>query len=86
MFAVTTFLNGRSPPSPDERVAMYLSAFKASSPRTAYSTSRTAGLMLEVDKAFCLDPFDFDMVVVVVNARELIQLGVRIQRSVGIDR
>jgi len=84
MLAVTTFLNGRSPPSPDERVAMYLSAFRASSPRTAYSTSRTAGLMLEVDKAFCLDPFDFDMVV--VNARELIQLGVRIQRSVGIDR
>jgi len=68
MFAVTTFLNGRSPPSPDERVVMYLSAFKASSPRTAYSTSRTAGLMLVVDKAFCLlVPFDFDIVVVVVN-------------------
>ena len=85
MLAVTTFLNGRSPPSPEERAAMYLSAFRASSPRTAYSTSRTAGLMFVVDKAFCLS-FDVDMVVVVVNARDLIQLGVRIQRSVGIDR
>ena len=55
---MTTLSNGRSFAVPEEIDCMYLSAFKASSPRTAYSTSRTAGLILDADKAFCLE-FEF---------------------------
>jgi hypothetical protein len=72
---------------------MYLSAFRASSPRTAYSTSRTAGLILEVVRAGCLWfpfplPLAFPLVDDMANDR-IVQLGLvrGIQPSVeGVER
>ena len=85
MFAVTTFSNGKSDPSPAARVCMYLSALRASSPRTAYSTLITAGLILSAVRAGCREeevPFGLDIVNdrICVCVRGGIQLVGSVQR------
>lgn len=63
MLAVTTLVNGRlsAADPPASRVCVYLSALMASSPRTAYSTWRTAWLMVSSVSAFlCGDDGDDD--------------------------
>jgi len=88
MFAVTTFSNGKSDPSPAARVCMYLSALRASSPRTAYSTLITAGLILSAVRAGCREkvvPFGLDILNdrICVCVRVGIQLVGSVQRGIG---
>ena len=86
MFAVTTFSNGKSDPSPAARVCMYLSALRANSPRTAYSTLITAGLILSAVRAGCREeevPFGLDIQNDRVCVRVGIQLVGSVQRGIG---